>query len=99
MNCLTDVFVQDWASTNLVPQAGDEIMITSTTRNTYVTMTLSTWCGWGGGVETDGTACGGGGGLGMGGHPGYGRGEVFDADGNSLGDMNLHGCSNVGGCS
>jgi hypothetical protein len=95
-DCTTNAYARDWSDSglNLVPKAGDEFMITSTVHNTYVTMTLNTWCA--GSSWEDFSASGPCGGAGY--HPGYGQGEVFNADGSSRGQMNFNGCSHAGNC-
>ena len=84
----TTPYARDWSG-ELAPQSGDQFMLTSDSKDDYLIMTITAWCGFG---NLEAPACGGSG------HPGYAVGTVVNKAGEDLGTMFFNGCHSGGGC-
>ena len=80
-------YARDWSYTGLglVPEPGDEFLIQRQSTGDSVRMVIDEWCGWDDGSAP---ACGG-----VGGHPGFAHGRMFDADGDLVDTRFFNGCS------
>ena len=91
----TAAYSRKWGATgvDLLPVAGDQIMIARSSNDAYTYMTLSSWCG-GTAWTSQNAGCGGVN------HPGHGEGSFYVGTSTSAAATTtyLNGCSETGGC-
>jgi hypothetical protein len=86
---LTSAYSRDWAA-HLLPDAGDEFLLKSSTANDWVRFEMTTtWCGWNNKGSCHGSSS----------HLQFAHGQLFDSSNNIVpGAIYFNGCARDGGC-